>query len=184
MALPPELQSALLGRSVIFLRGRLDDAAASNTIAQLLLVSRTAAPDTIIDLYIDSPKGEIGAALAVYDTIQTLGTRVSTTGMSTVGGASVLVLAGGSPGRRFALPHARINLSEAEFEPPPSASRDPASHAAEVSRQRARWQECLAKHVAHSVDRIGRDLAAGRWLSTAEARDYGIVDGIIPGVPA
>jgi ATP-dependent Clp protease protease subunit len=60
---------------------------------------------------------------------------------------------------------------------------DLTAQAAEAQRQRTRWQECLARHTAHSIAHIGKDLTTGRWLSAAEARDYGLVDGIIPGMP-
>src|SRR5712691_7097608 len=97
IGLPPELQSALLGRRVVFLRGRLDDAAANSVIAQLLLVARTSAGGTI-ELYVDSRGGLVGAALSVYDVLQTSPAPVSTTCIGTCGGASVLVLAGGKSG--------------------------------------------------------------------------------------
>jgi ATP-dependent Clp protease protease subunit len=179
MGLPPELQSALLGRRVVFLRGRLDETVSNNVIAQLLLVSRTSADDTI-QLYVDSPSGSVGAALSVYDVIQSSPAPVSTTCIGTCGGASVLVLAGGAAGRRFALPHARIHLTQESVEVPTGAP----TQAAESIRQQQRWQKALAQHITHSESQLTKDLQLGHWLSAAEARDYGLVDGIIPGVPA
>ena len=176
MELPPDVQSALLGRRVAFLRGRLDELTANTIIAQLLLVSRTG-PGLPVELYLDSPGGSLSAALSVYDVIQTLGAPVSITCMSTAGGASVLVLAGGAAGRRYALPHARIHLSE-EGVDIPAANPTELEQAARV---RARWHAALVKHIGHSAAQLARDLAANRWLSAAEARDYGLVDGIIPG---
>jgi ATP-dependent Clp protease protease subunit len=182
MNLPPELQSALLGRRVVFLRGRLDDATANSVIAQLLLVARTAAgPDRAIELYIDSPGGSFVAALGLYDVLQTLGAPVSTICNARAGGASVLVLAGGTHGLRYALPHARIHLTDEPVDIPAGRPETLSSHAAEAARLRARWQAALAGRTAHSAAQLGRDLGAGRWLSAAEARDYGLVDGIIPG---
>jgi ATP-dependent Clp protease protease subunit len=179
MGMPPELQAALLDKRVVFLRGRLDEATASAVIGQILVVSRIA-PGQGCELYIDSSAGEIGAALSVYDVIQSLGTPVSTTCLATARGPAVLVLAGGAPGRRYALPHARILLTEGEVAMPSGPIADMGGQATEAARQRTRWRECLARHAAYSADRIARDVAAGRWLSAAEARDYGIVDGIIP----
>ena len=180
MSLPPDLHAALLGRRMVFVRGRLDDAAANAAIAQLLLVGRTA-PGQPIDLYLDSPGGSIGAALAVYDVVQASAAPVATTCIGTAAGAAVLVLAGGASGRRFALPHARIHLVAAsaavEIGHPSEVSRQ----ADEVARQYERWQAALVRHVAHSGPHLARDLAAGRWFSAAEARDYGLVDGIMPG---
>jgi ATP-dependent Clp protease, protease subunit len=198
MNLPPELQSALLGRRVVFLRGRLDDATANSVIAQLLLVARTSAgpgagsphprplPEgegvhSAIQLYLDSSGGSLDAALSVVDVIKTLGAPVSTTCVGRVGGASVLVLAGGASGLRYALPHARIQLTDERVDLPAGHPSDLASHADEAARVRARWQEALVGHTSHSAAQLSRDLSAGRWLSAAEARDYGLVDGIIPG---
>src|SRR5947207_3779337 len=140
MSLPPELQSALLGRRVVFLRGRLDEATANNVIAQLLLVARTA-DGRPIELYVDSPGGSIAAALSVYDVIQTLPAPVSTTCIGTCGGASVVVLAGGASGRRFALPHARMHLAQDSLD----VSAGNPTAAAEAVRQHNRWQTALAQ---------------------------------------
>jgi ATP-dependent Clp protease protease subunit len=119
----------------------------------------------------------------VYDVVHTLGAAVATTCVGTAGGAAVLVLAGGAAGRRNALPHARLHLMDEPVDMQPGNAADLASHADEAARLRTRWQQALAQHSAHSVAQLDRDLAAGRWLSAAEARDYGLVDGIIPGVP-
>jgi ATP-dependent Clp protease, protease subunit len=178
MELPNELESALLGRRVVFLRGRLDDSTANRVIAQFLLVSRTA-PGQLVELYLDSPGGSLSAALSIYDIIQTLGAPLATTCMGTAGGASVLVLAAGTAGRRYALPHARIHLSEEEM----AVSTAKPDELDEVARLRTRWLTALAQHVGHSAARLSRDLSAHKWLSAAEARDYGLVDGIIPGSP-
>jgi ATP-dependent Clp protease protease subunit len=180
--LPPELQSALLGRRMVFVRGRLDDAAANSAIAQLLLIAHTAVGEAI-DLYLDSPGGSVGAALSLYDVLRTLESAVSTTCIGTAGGASVLILAGGTGGRRFALPHARIHLMEDPITLDRANPGQVTSQAGEVARQHARWRAALVRHVAHSGTQLARDLAAGRWLSAAEARDYGLVDGMLPGAP-
>jgi len=181
MNLPPELQSALLGKQVVFLRGRLEDATANSVIAQLLLVGRTA-PGQPIKLYIDSPGGSPGAALTVYDFLQTLGKSVSTICIGRTGGSAVLVLAGGADGLRYALPHARIELTDGQIDLPAGKPNDLVSQAGEAARVRSRWQAALVERTAHSATRLARDLTAGVWLSAAEARDYGLVDGIIPSV--
>ena len=182
MGLPPELQSALLGRRVVFLRGRMDEATANSVIAQLVLVARTSAR-CAIELYVESPGGSVGAALSVYDVLQTSPAPVSTTCIGTTGGASVLVLAGGASGRRFALPHARIHLQQESIEVPAGDTNQSTSHADEAVRLQQRWQAALAQHITLSAAQLARDLTSGRWLSAAEARDYGFVDGIIPGAP-
>jgi ATP-dependent Clp protease protease subunit len=178
--LPPELQAALLGKRMVFLRGRLDDANANSVIAQLFLIGRTD-PGGTVDLYVDSPGGSLSAALSVCDVLQTMGAAVSTTCVGTAGGAAVLVLASGATGRRFALPHARIHLTDESLEVARGSSNDVASSAEEAARVHVRWRDALVQHSAHSMARLERDLTAGLWLSAAEARDYGLVDGIIPG---
>ena len=181
MSLPPELQSALLGRRVVFLRGRLDEATANNVIAQLLLVAHTSA-GRAIELYVDSPGGSVAAALSVFDVMQTSAAPVSTTCIGTVGGASVLVLAGGASGLRFALPHARINLIQESLDVPGGKASQTTTQAEEAVRLQSRWQSALAQHITHSPTQLARDLKEVSWLSAAEARDYGLVDGIIPAV--
>jgi len=176
---PPELQGALLGRRMVFLRGRLDDSAATAVISQLLVLGQMDASGAI-DLYVDSPGGSLAASLAVYDVLRTLSAPVSTTCLATAAGAAVLIVAAGTVGRRFALPHARLYLTEDAEELKPG---DVASQADEIARQRSRWRTALVQHVGHSAAQVERDLKSGRWLSAAEARDYGLVDGIIPGAP-
>lgn len=178
--LPSDLQAALLGRRVVFLRGQLDEAVANSVIGQLLLVAQME-PGRTIDLYVDSPGGAYTAALSLHDVLQTLGSPVSTTCTGTAGGAAVLVLAAGAAGRRAALPHARIHLMHERMDLPGGQPADLAGHAGQAAVLRGRWQTGLARLSAHSVERLDRDMRAGTWLSAAEARDYGLVDGIFAG---
>jgi ATP-dependent Clp protease protease subunit len=178
--LPPELQGALLDRRVVWVRGRLDDNTAGSVMSQLLLLSRTA-QGRPIELYVDSPGGSLSAALAIYDVLGTLESPVSTTCLAVAGGAAVLLAAAGAAGLRFALPHARLQLTDESAELQPThRPADIARQAAEAAGLRERWRAALAQHAAHSLTQIEHDLAAGRWLSAAEARDYGLVDAIIP----
>jgi ATP-dependent Clp protease protease subunit len=182
MNLPPELQAGLLGKRLVFVRGRLDDANVNGVIGQLLLLAQMDSVRTI-ELYLDSPGGSLSAALSLYDVMHTLGAPVSTTCLGTAGGAAVLPLAGGAPGQRYALPHARLHLIDEQVEILAGRGNDLASQADQAARLRARWREALAKHTAYTGARLDRDLSAGQWLSAAEARDYGLVDGILPGRP-
>ncbi len=172
--------TALLGQRVVFLRGTLDDKLATDLVSQLLLLSQMDATAPV-DLYINSPGGSFAAALTVYDVMRSVSAPVSTRCIGTAGGASVLVVAAGALGRRFALPHARLELSDESQNVPPSRAADVARAAEEAARVRQRWRTALLEHVGRSASGVERDLAAGRWLSAAEARDYGLVDGIIPG---
>jgi ATP-dependent Clp protease protease subunit len=182
MSLPPELQAGLLGKRLIFVRGRLDETNANGVISQLLLLAQMD-PARTIELYLDSPGGSLSAALSLYDVMHTVSAPVSTTCLGTVGGATVLPLAGGASGLRYALPNARIHLIDEQVEVAGGRGNDLASHADQAARLRARWREVLARYTAYSGPRLDRDLTAGQWLSAAEARDYGLVDGILPGRP-
>ena len=179
MALPPELQAGLLDRRVVFLRGRLDDAASNMAIAQLMLVSRLA-PGQPIELYLDSPNGSLNAALAIYDVLQTLGASVSVTCMGTAGGAAVLILAAGTHGQRFALPHARIHLTDDPVDMAPDPGSNPSSHAEEARRSMARWRSALLQHTSCAPEQLAGDLAQSRWLTATEAQTYGLIDAVVP----
>lgn len=175
---PPELQAALLGHNIVYLRGYLDDTVANTVIAQLLLVSRTANLERGIDLYVDSPGGGPGAALSVYDVMRSTGVTVATTCIGTAGGASVLVLAGGTPGQRYALPHARIHLLDETVALEPRRAADLATQAEAVREESARWRTALLKHVRIPPDRLVAELSAPRWLSAQEAQALGLIDAI------
>ena len=94
-----------------------------------------------------------------------------------------MIVAAGTLGRRFALPHARLHLTDETVELTSNRPGDSAAQAAEITRLRERWRTALVRHVGHSVAQVERDLAAGRWLSAAEARDYGLVDKVLDREP-
>ncbi len=178
MNLPPELEAALLGNSIVYLRGRLDENLANTVIPQLLLAARTARPARGLDLYIDSPSGTLGAALSVYDVMQSLGVIVATTCIGVAGGATVLVLAGGTPGQRYALPHARVHLMDETTEVEPRRADDLASQAQAIRDLSARWRTALLKHVRIAPDRLLSELSAPRWLAAQEAQSLGLIDAL------
>jgi len=178
MNLPPELEAALLGNSIVYLRGRLDEALANTVITQLLVASRIADRSRGVDLYIDSPGGTLGAALSVYDVVQSLGMTVATTCIGTAGGAAVLVLAGGTTGQRYALPHARVHLIEETTSLESRNVADLTSHAQAVRDQSARWRTALVKHVRLPPERLVAELSTPRWLTAQEALSLGVIDAI------
>ena len=175
---PPELQAALLGHHIVYMRGKLDDTLANTVIAQLLLVSQTARPNRPIDLYIDSPGGTLSAALSVYDMLQTLGAAIRTTCIGTAGGAAVLVLAAGTLGQRYALPHARVHLVEETLVLEPRPASDVTIQAEAAREQSARWRTALVKHVRIPAERLVAELSAPRWLNAQEAQSLGLIDAI------
>ena len=178
MNLPPDLESALLGNSIVYLRGRLDEMLANSLIPKLLLGSRVADPARGMDVYIDSQGGTLSAALSVYDVMQSLGITVATTCVGVAGGAAVLVLAGGTFGERYALPHARVHLMDETTELEPRRAADLAIQAEAIRGQSVRWRTALLKHVRIPPDRLVSELSAPRWLTAAEAQSLGIIDAL------
>ena len=176
--LPPELEAAFFGQQIVFLRGQLNSQLANSILAQLLLMARTGGGRQI-ELYIDSPGGEVGAALSVYDAMQSAGVPVSTTCTGTAGGAAVLLLAGGTPGKRMALPHARVHLVDETTALDPRRATDLEAAAAAVRDQSARWRTALLKHVDIPAATLVQELAAPRWLTASEARSLGLIDVIV-----
>jgi ATP-dependent Clp protease protease subunit len=162
---------------MIFVRGRLDDALANEAMAQLVLATQLA-PGQTFDIYVDSPGGSLTAALSVYDLMRTLSGPVSTTVTGTAGGAALLVLAGGTAGRRFALPHARIQLADDDAGLAAPRVDNPDAHAEEARRMTARWRTALLRHTTQDPEQLSRDLQASRWLSAPEAVAYGLIDAI------
>lgn len=176
--LPPELDAALLGNGIVYVRGRLDEALASTVLAQVLLVSRMTSPERGVHVYLDSPGGTLGAALSVYDMLQSLQIPVTTTCIGTAGGASVLVLAGGTSGRRYALPHARVHLLEETMGVDHRPATDVATEAQAVRDLSARWRSALLKHVRIPPAQLVAELRAPRWLNASEAQTLGLIDAI------
>ncbi len=179
--LPPELEAAFFGQQIVFLRGRLDSQLANSVIAQLLLLARSAGGRQI-ELYIDSPGGDLALALSVYDVMQSAGVTISTTCTGTAGGAVVLLLAGGTHGKRMALPHARIFLFDETTTLDPRRASDLEAAAAAVREQSARWRAALLKHVRLPPETLVQELspaASPRWLTAVEARSLGLIDVIV-----
>jgi ATP-dependent Clp protease, protease subunit len=162
---------------LIFLRGRLENGLASSVTAELLLAAHLpgASPP---ELYIDSPGGSITAALALYDVMRMPPAGVATVCTGVAGGAAVLVLAAGAPSRRTALPNARVHLTDDIVDLAPARFDHPQVEAEEARRATARWRSALIQVVRQAPEQLAIDMAAGRWLTAAEAVEYGIVDRI------
>jgi ATP-dependent Clp protease protease subunit len=162
---------------MIFVRGQLDGALANTVMAQLVLATQLA-PSQTFDIYVDSPGGSVAAALSVYDLMQSVSGRVATTVTGIAGGAALLVLAGGSPGRRFAMPHARVQLADDDVGLSAPRVDNPEAHAEEARRMTARWRAALMRHTTQTPQQLTQDLHASRWLSAPDALAYGLIDAI------
>ncbi|MFE3096884.1 ATP-dependent Clp protease proteolytic subunit [Streptomyces sp. NPDC059248] len=171
--------SKLLEERIIFLGTPVDDTAANDVIAQFLHLEY-ADPDRDIALYLNSPGGSPSAALAVYDTMQVITCDVETTCIGQVAAAAALLLAAGAPGKRMALPGARIVLQQPALdEPMRGMPSDLEIGARELLRQRAQTVELLARHTGREEELIAADLERDLFLDAASAREYGLVDHVI-----
>lgn len=173
-----DLYSRLLRDRIVFLGTPLDDAVANLLTAQLLLLEHED-PDADINLYVNSPGGSMTALFGVYDVLQYVRPDIATTCMGMAASAAAVLLAAGTPGKRHALPNARILIHQPHGQIPESQASDIGIHAAEALRQREAMNEILARHTGRPIDEIARDTDRDQIMSADEARDYGLVDEVI-----
>jgi ATP-dependent Clp protease protease subunit len=162
----------MLGKRIVVLGAEVNAAVASTVVSQLLLLA-TEAPTEEIRLYINSPGGSLAAGFAVYDTIRAVPVDVSTWATGEVSSVAQFLLCAGTPGKRHALPTARIVMREPSVDCRPEVS----------GGWRAEMVRLMASHTGQHPSTIERDLTRGRVFTAPEARDYGIVDDIVPGTP-
>ncbi len=172
-----DIYSRLLKERIIFLGTPVDDQVANLIVAQLLHLE-SEDPDKDISLYINSPGGIVYAGLAIYDTMQFIKPDVSTIGVGMAMSMGSILLAGGAPGKRFALPNAKIMIHQgsAGFQGTPA---DIEIHAREVLSLRRRMAEILAHHSGQPVEKVERDIDRDRFMTPEEAKEYGLIDEII-----
>jgi ATP-dependent Clp protease protease subunit len=167
----------LLRERIVFLGREVDDVIANQLAAQMLLLSAED-PRRDIHLYINSPGGGVTAGMALYDTMQFVDCDVATYGMGMAASMGQFLLSAGTPGKRFALPHARIMMHQ------PSAglggtAADITIQADMLAKTKRQLNELQAAHSGRSVEQIERDSDRDRWFTPAEALDYGLVDSVL-----
>jgi ATP-dependent Clp protease protease subunit len=175
------LGDLLLENRIILLQGEIYDGNANELVMKLLyLQSENRRKD--IHFYINSPGGSVTATMAVYDTMQILSCPVATycVGLAASGGA--VLLAGGTKGKRFALPHAKVMIHQPYGQVGGQVS-DIEIQAEEILKTRSILNEILAHHTGQPLERIARDTDRDRYLSATEAKDYGLVDDILTKPP-
>jgi ATP-dependent Clp protease protease subunit len=168
----------LFEERIIFLGVQVDDASANDVMAQLLTLE-SMDPDRDIQIYINSPGGSFTALTAIYDTIQFVKPDVQTICMGQAASAAAVLLAAGTPGKRLALPNARILIHQPAIEGSGGQASDVEIIANEVLRMRAKLEEMLAKHTKQDIDVIRRDIERDKILTAEQAKEYGIVDEVI-----
>lgn len=172
-----DIYSRMLKERVVFLVGVVEDHTANLIVAQLLFLE-SENPDKDIHLYINSPGGAVNAGLAIYDTMQFIKPDVSTVCLGQAASMGALILAGGTAGKRFCLPHARMMIHQ-----PLGGFQGQASdfdiHAREILRVRERLNRILVKHTRQPAERIQQDTDRDNFMDGDEAQKFGLVDAII-----
>jgi ATP-dependent Clp protease protease subunit len=172
-----DLYSRLLKENIIFLGTPIDDTVANLICAQLLHLESDN-PDKDINIYINSPGGDITALFAIYDTMRFIKPDLSTICFGQAASAAAVLLAAGTPGKRLALPHARVLLHQPWGQAGGQAT-DVELAAREILRMRTMLDELLAEHTGQSVDKIHHDTDRDFVMGAAEAKEYGIIDEVI-----
>ncbi|MFH0933447.1 MAG: ATP-dependent Clp endopeptidase proteolytic subunit ClpP [Nitrospirota bacterium] len=172
-----DIYSRLLKDRIIFIGTVIDDHVANTVIAQLLFL-QTEDPDKDIHLYINSPGGIVSSGLAIYDTMQYVKPNIATYCIGQAASMSALLLAAGTKGKRFALPHSRIMLHQpmGGFH---GQATDIEIHAREILRMKDTLNEILSAHTGQSLEKIQADTDRDFFMSGEEAKEYGIVDEVI-----
>ena len=172
-----DIYSRLLKERVIFAVGPVDDYMANVIVAQMLFLE-SENPEKDISLYINSPGGVVSAGLAIYDTMQFVKPDVGTICIGQAASMGAVLLAGGTKGKRFALPHARMMIHQplGGFQ---GQAADMEIHAREMLSTRDRLNKILAKHTGQSVESIKKDTDRDNFMSSGEAVTYGLIDKIL-----
>jgi len=172
-----DIYSRLLKDRIVFLGTAINDDVANLVIAQFLFLEAED-PDKEINFYINSPGGMVTAGMAIYDTMQYIKSPVATLCMGQAASMGALLLAAGAPGKRFALPHARILIHQplGGFQ---GQATDVDIQAREILRLREELNEIMAQHTGQPIDQINRDTERDFYMSGEQARNYGLIDDVI-----
>jgi len=172
-----DIYSRLLKDRIIFLGTPIDDMVANTVIAQFLFLEADD-PDKDIYLYINSPGGIVTAGLAIYDTMNYIKSPVSTICIGQAASMGALLLAAGTKGKRFSLPHARVMIHQpmGGFQ---GQVTDVEIHAKEMLKMKENLNKILANHTGQTMEKIHEDTDRDYFMSSVEAKEYGIVDEVI-----
>ncbi|HYX80125.1 MAG TPA: ATP-dependent Clp protease proteolytic subunit [Actinomycetota bacterium] len=172
-----DIYSRLLSERIVFLATPIDDNVGNLVMAQLLHLEAEN-PERDINLYINSPGGDVPPLLAIYDTIQYVRPDVSTICIGQAASAAAVLLLAGTKGKRLALPNARIMLRQAQGGAEGQAA-DVEIQAEEITRTRTLLEELIARHTGQPLERVAQDTDRDFILTAEEAVDYGIVDEVV-----
>src|SRR5215213_550663 len=158
---------------IIFLGVQVDDASANDVMAQLLTLESTD-PDRDITMYINSPGGSFTAMTAIYDTMQYVRPDIITVCLGQAASAAAVLLAGGTPGKRMALPHSRIIIHQPATEGGYGQGSD-----IEIQRMRSQMEEMISRHSGRTAEQVRKDVDRDKIMTAAEAKEYGLVDTVL-----
>ena len=175
-----DIYSRLLKDRIIFIGTAVDDNVANIIIAQLLFLQMED-QDKDISMYINTPGGSVTSGLAIYDTMQFVKPDINTYCMGQATSMGAVLLAAGTAGKRYALPHARIMIHQ-PWGGVQGQAADISIQAQEILRLRARLEEILAKHTKQPLDKIKKDTERDYFMSAEEAKSYGIVDEVVTNI--
>ena len=180
-----DIYSRLLRERIVFVGTEIDDAVANTVVAQLLFL-QAEDPEKDISLYINSPGGSVDAGLSIYDTMHLVQPDVSTFCTGLAGSMASVLLGGGAPGKRFALPHARIVIHQPWSPGIRGQATDIEIQAREILRQREQIIDLYVKHCGRPKEQVERDIDRDNFMSPEQAREWGLIDGILerPPIPA
>ena len=171
-----DIFSRLLKERIVFIGTPIDDNIASLVIAQLLFL-QSEDPDKDINIYINTPGGNVSSGLAIYDTMQYIRPAVATTCIGLAASMGAVLLAGGTKGKRSALPNSRIMIHQPWGGVQGTAS-DISIQAEEILRTKRRLNEILSFHCNRPVEQVEKDTDRDRYLSSEEAKSYGLIDNV------
>jgi ATP-dependent Clp protease, protease subunit len=174
-----DLFSRLLRERIILVNGPVEDQLASLVVAELLFLA-SESPDRPINMYINSPGGVITAGLAIYDTMRSIRAPIATTCVGQAASFGTILLMAGDPGRRFALPHARIHIHQPLLQGGLGGQvTDIDIHARELLHIRDVMNDIVALHTGQPLERIQRDTERDFFMNAEAAKDYGIIDEVL-----
>jgi ATP-dependent Clp protease protease subunit len=172
-----DIYSRLLKDRIVFITGEIEDNMANLVVAQLLFLEAED-PDKDIHIYINSPGGQVTSGLAIYDTMQYIKPDVSTICMGMAASMGSVLLAAGTKGKRYALPNSKVMIHQPSGGAQGKAS-DIAIHAKEILRTREKLNQILAEHTGQSVEKIQEDTERDNFMTSSEAKEYGLIDAVI-----
>ncbi|VAW52380.1 ATP-dependent Clp protease proteolytic subunit [hydrothermal vent metagenome] len=172
-----DIYSRLLKERVIFIVGQIEDHMANLVVAQLLFLE-SENPDKDISIYINSPGGSVTAGLAIYDTMQFIKSDVSTLCIGQAASMGAVLLAAGTKGKRFSLPHSRVMIHQplGGFQ---GQASDIEIHAKEILKIREQLNQLLADHTGQTIETIGKDTERDNFMGAEDAAKYGLVDEVL-----